>query len=110
MIVQEMYWDDLDRYAVIEKYEHSWQGIIDYITENIEDRKQARLAIKRVLECKTTRDNKLSKGEGLHNFGGYPLLHVFKAVIAGQYKRAIQPTNKASKKDFDFEGVEYNEI
>ena len=44
-----------------------------------------------------------------YNIKGYDQW-IFKAIIAGQYKRAIQPTNKASKKDFDFEGVEYNEV
>ena len=37
--------------------------------------------------------------------GGYPLLYVFKTVLAGQYKRAIQPISKASKKDLEYEGM-----
>lgn len=110
MLVQEMYWNDLDRYAICYKYPHTWQGIIDYIVDNIEDRKQAKLAIDRVLQCKGTRERKLAKGEGTHNMGGYPLLYVFKCVLAGQYKRAIQPINKASKKDFEYEGMNDNEI
>lgn len=106
MLVQEMYWDDFDRYAVAYQYPHTWQGIIDYIDENIEDRKQAQLAIKKVLTCKKTRENKLAKGEGTHNMGGYPLLYVFKCILAGQYKRELQPTSKASQKDFEYEGMQ----
>ena len=41
--------------------------------------------------------------------GGYPILYVFKQVVNGNYKRRIQPTNTASKKDFEYEGLEYVE-
>ena len=49
MIVQSQYWEELDRYGVIYRYDHSWQGIIDYIKDNIEDKKQAKLAVERVI-------------------------------------------------------------
>lgn len=105
MIVQEKYWDEFDRYGIMYKYDHSWQGIVDYIRENITDKKQAKLALSRVLASKRTRENKLKNGEGLHNLGGYPLLYVFKAVLAGQYKRALGPQIKITRADVEYEGL-----
>ena len=109
MIVQSQYWEELDRYGVIYRYDHSWQGIIDYIKDNIEDKKQAKLAVERVIAAKTGRESRLASGKGKHNMGGYPILYVFKQVVNGNYKRRIQPTNTASKKDFEYEGLEYVE-
>lgn len=107
MILQERYWHELDRFGIIDKYDHSWNGIVQYIRENLPDEHQRRLAVRRVLECKVIRENKLAKGEGAHNMGGYPLFYVFKSIVNGQYKRAMQPLNKAGRKHFEYEGLEY---
>lgn len=106
MLLQERYWHELDRYGIIYKYPHSWDGIAQYVRENMPDAHQRALAAKRILECKIIRQNKLKAGEGAHNFGGYPLLYVFKCIVNGQYKRAIQPLNKAGLQMFEYEGVE----
>lgn len=109
MMIQERYWKEYDRYGIIERYPHSWAGIAKYIRDNIPDAAQRQLASKRVRECITIRQNKLKKGEGLHNMGGYPILYVFRTIVNGQYKRAIQPLNKAGKIHFEFEGMEIPE-
>lgn len=106
MLLQERYWHELDRYGVLERYPHSWSGIAKYIRENLPDAAQRKLAAQRVRECITIRENKLKKGEGTHNMGGYPVMYVFKTIINGQYKRAIQPLNKASGTMFEYEGLE----
>ena len=105
MLVQEKYWDSLDKYSVMQNYEHSWNGIIKYIDDNIEDEKQNKLAKQRVITAKKTRDNKMINGENLNTLGGYPINYVFKQVINGNYKRHIQPQCKPTKQDFIYEGI-----
>ena len=73
--------------------------------ENIKDNNERIKAIKRVKQALTTRKNKLKNNEGKQNFGGYPLLYIFKTVLAGGYKRAIQPKLKASLEDYIYEGL-----
>ena len=103
MIVQGMYWKEYDRSGIIDNYEHSFAGIYKYIDDVITDKDQNEMAKKRVRNAETIRKNKLKRGEGIDNFGGYPVLHVFKAVLAGQYKREIMPKKYASEEDIDYE-------
>lgn len=111
MEVQVRYWKEYDRNGVIYKYEHSFDGIRDYIREHISDPKQQALALKRVNTTERTRKNKLKAGQGTHNYGGYPILHVFKTILAGQYKREIMPKNKLTQIDIDYEnGGNTNEV
>lgn len=105
MIVQEKYWKDLDRYATMYQYEHSWNGIIKYINDNMEGH-QRQLAVSRVIQCKGMRDSRLKAGKGIENMGGYPIMYVFKTVLAGQYKRVIQPQSNVSKVEKEYEGYE----
>ena len=90
MLVQERYYSQYSSDAVLQKYEHSFDGIRQYIKENIDDPSQRSLALKRVDAAELTRNNKLSKGEGIENFGGFPVLWVFRNVISGGYKRTLQ--------------------
>ena len=90
MLVQERYYSQYSSDAVLQDYEHSFDGVRRYIREHIDDPAQQSLALKRVDSCERTRNNKLSAGEGIENFGGYPVLWVFRKVISGSYKRTIQ--------------------
>jgi predicted phosphoadenosine phosphosulfate sulfurtransferase len=99
MIVQDRYWKALDRNAIIWQYDHSWDGIVKYINDHIDEPKQRKIAIQRVIECKTMRENKPDST----NLGGFPILHVFKAVVAGHYKRTIQPKQFPSEKEIEYE-------
>lgn len=103
MLVQERYWLDLDRYQIINNYEHSWNGILKYIDENIDDEKQRQLAKYRVLSAKKTRDAKMQKGQNLKTFGGYPLLYVFKKIVNGEFKRNIIPDCAITPKEIEYE-------
>jgi len=107
MLIQDKYWKEYDRTSIIYAYAHSWDGIMRYINDTLEGSMQ-RLAKRRVLESKTIRDNKLKKGEGTHNLGGYPILYVFKAIVAGQFKNAIQPKIKISRPFCEYEGLDYD--
>ena len=103
MLNQGRYWKEYDRHSIIMNYPKSWAGIIQYIKENIEDLDLRKLAIRRVLESKKMRENKLARGEGLENYGGYPILHVFKSIVAGQFERVIQAHAKPSQAERDYE-------
>lgn len=103
MLAQERYWDDLDRYGIIDQYPRGWTGILQYIKEHITDVEQRKLAIRRVKDCRTFRENNIANGKDNNNYGGYPILYVFKAVLAGQYKRTIQPVKSPSKDDIEYE-------
>lgn len=103
MVVQELYWDSLDRYGIIYQYEHSMKGLFKYIDDNIDDEELNKLAKKRVNTAWLTRENKLNNNQGLHNFGGYPLLYIFKSIINGQFKRQLQPKPMITKAELEYE-------
>jgi hypothetical protein len=103
ILTHERYWKQLDRYSVINLYPHTFDGIIKFIEETFEDDYQIELAKQRVNTARTIRENNISRGTGTHNFGGYPIQYVFKAIINGQYKRVIQPCRDPSKADIEYE-------
>lgn len=91
--IQARYFRDIDRYAIIERYPHTFEGIIEYINDNI-DASMQQVASFRVAEARKRRINNIRNGKG--RYGGYPVLYVFKSVVNGNYKRKILP-----KKDRD---------
>ena len=103
IIVQSMYYKEYNKNSVVQQYEHSFNGIRKYIIENIKDKKESKLALERVKQTEIMRRNNMKKERGKKNFGGYPVLYVFKAVLAGQYKRVIQPKSVASAEDKEYE-------
>ena len=100
MLLQERYYRELDRYSIIDKYEHSWNGIVKMVKDLYPDSIQQNKMISYVKSCRSIRRNKMKEGSG--NLGGYPLLHVFKAVINGG-KQRIQAKINPSKADLEFE-------
>jgi hypothetical protein len=104
MLAQERYWDDVDRYAVIYRYPRTWEGIFEYIRENIDDRPQRILARERVKAAKERREKNERDGIASPvNFWGFPLLYVFKLVLSGQYKRNINPCFNPTKEELLYE-------
>lgn len=102
VLVQERYWSDFDRGAVINLYPHSFEGIHQYIDDHISDSGQRKLAHKRVKDAEKCRQRTLDNSD---NLGGYPILYVFKCVLAGQTKRTIIPKLKPSKDELEYEGI-----
>lgn len=102
MIVQGMYWKEYDRTSVIDGYPHTVDGIYQYIEDEL-DGDQKPLAYRRVNEALTMRKNNMARGQ-THNFGGYPLKHIFQSIINGQFKRVIQAKSECSYADFEWEG------
>jgi len=105
MTMQERYWDSYDRYSIIYKYPKSWNGILQYIRETIPDVQLRGKAIHRVLDAKQSRENAIAKGDPRGNWGGYPLLYVFKVIMAGQFKRPIMPKKTPDKEDLEYESL-----
>lgn len=102
MLVQERYWKELDRYGVIAQYPKSWDGIFQYIDDNLEGTMNA-LAKQRVHQAIKGREGRLKKGLGKENLGGYPILYVFKCIVNGQFKRRLQATPTPTKGELEYE-------
>ena len=105
MLVQERYWKEYDRYGKIYQYPGTWEGLFQFIKDELTDPAMRKAAFKRIFEAKRTRDNHLKAGRYEHNLGGYPIMYLFKCILGGQYKRAIQPCQNPSKEDLEFEGI-----
>lgn len=104
VLVQDLYWNSFDRYGIIEKYEHSWLGILKYINDNIKEPERAALAKTRLFHAKQFRESAIKKNAAAKkNLGGYPILYVFKCIINGDYKRKIQPKDKISESEREYE-------
>lgn len=102
LILQERYHSDYDMYYVIKDYEPTWNGMYRYILNNYESPIEKSKIIEFVKTCKTIRENK----RNTDNFGGYPLLYVFKNVVKGS-RHMIPPRVKPSKEDLDYENGIY---
>ena len=93
MLIQDRYGRNFDQYGPIDKYPHTWEGIIQYVNENITVPAMRHLSMKRILQCKRARENALKNGRSNNRFGGYPLLYVFRRITEGRIKRAFQPVS-----------------
>lgn len=95
------YWGEVDRFSIIKKYEPSWDGIHQYITDNIPEKNQA-FAREIVDSRRLIRENAMARGQ-VENFGGYPMLYIFKSIVVGDYLKGIQPKKTFSKEEADYE-------
>lgn len=88
---QERYWKSFDRNGMIHRYPKSFEGIIQYIEENIEEPRDKRKAIEVVKQCRSSREKNKRTGKYADLPGnGYPLLHVFKAIVTGKFMKGVQ--------------------
>jgi predicted phosphoadenosine phosphosulfate sulfurtransferase len=79
-----------------------WAAIYRYIDETITDTHSKREAMLRLTRARKTRNNN-SRPENI--FGGYPALYLFGKIIAGSYKREIQPTGDQKEIYFEYENM-----
>lgn len=87
--VQAMYYRDMDRHSLFAKYEEDgYEGVLQYIRENITDPVQRRLAIKRY-------DMVMLMAEKAPH--AYSPHHILKAFVSGAFKREIFPMTKAEQ-------------
>ena len=101
MILQDRYYRELEKSSDYTEYEHTFNGIRQYIIDKIPDDMKA-LALKRVETVRRTRENNMAKGQTA-NFGGYPVLYVFKQIANGNFKREIMPKKTPSQQELDYE-------
>lgn len=88
----ERYWRAVDRYGVIDNYPKSFAGIFQYIDDTVDDLSNNARAKRIVATCRTARENNkmLGKFAGEGNCYGFPLLHIFKKIVGGDYIKGIQ--------------------
>jgi len=101
MIAQERYWKELDRYSKIREFEPTVDSMVKFINTEI-DISMRPLAMERIRQVLAIRQNKMNKWQ-LHNLWGYPYFYLYKTLINGSFKRAIQAQIKMSPHDIKFE-------
>lgn len=87
---QERYWGDVDRYGAIDRFPKSWDGIVQYVEECIDNPANRVAALKgiklaRAMKDKNRRMGRYPTGECY----GFPLLWVFRQVVGGGYMKGI---------------------
>lgn len=102
LTLQERYHNEYDMYAIIEKYEPSWNGVYKYIIDKYTSDVEKSKILKFIKACRAIRKNK----RNTDNYGGYPLLYVFKTVVKGS-RHMIPPRVKPTKDDIEYENGIY---
>lgn len=96
ILTHERYWGDIKNggsfMETVEKYEKSYTGIMKYIDETITDptnRARCKAIVNRTYVSKNNfkRSGKYAEPGGCY---GYPLLHVWRQVVTGNYLKGIQ--------------------
>lgn len=105
--LQARYYGELSKGNVFANYPIGVEGIKKYIYDNVDEQYQ-KVAFQRLHSCLSIRKNKLAKGS--INYGGYPLLYIFKQFINGNYKRVIQPKLSPSKDELEYEKQAASEV
>lgn len=105
--LQARYYGDLSKGNVFKNYPVGVEGIRKFIQDNIDEDYQA-IANKRLNMSLTFRANNMRKGAT--NYGGYPILYLFKQFINGNYKRVIQPKKSPTKDEIEYENQIKNAI
>lgn len=83
--IQARYWKEFDRTALVEKYGQSYAGVYDWIMDNLSDSVQRNKALAEL---------KSIEARAVNAPKSYPPDYVLKGMMAGQYKRVIQPMNR----------------
>lgn len=90
MLLQSRYYTSLDKTQTsFDEYEHSFDGVRQFIMDTITDEQMKSLAMATVDRVEKARSIKLRNNPKCRNFGGFPLLYVFQAISGGGYKRGV---------------------
>ena len=82
--IQARYWKEFDRNSMVEKYGQSYAGVNDWIIDNL-DNGQRKKALDELRSI---------EARAIASPFSYPPDYVLKAMMAGQYKRVIQPMSR----------------
>jgi predicted phosphoadenosine phosphosulfate sulfurtransferase len=88
MLAHERYYSELDREGIKARYGQSYEGVLAWIEENIEEEGQYKKA--------TQRYNSVMK-RALKTPNSYPPKHLLNAFMSGAYKREILPISDKTK-------------
>jgi predicted phosphoadenosine phosphosulfate sulfurtransferase len=83
--VQARYWGEYDRSSLVEKYGQSYAGVYDWIMDNLDNVNQRDKALAELRSI---------EARAIASPDSYPADYVLKAMMAGQYKRVIQPQTR----------------
>lgn len=87
--VQERYWHEVDRDAIVARYGSSYAGVRAWIEDHITDERQRALALSRLADV-VVRARKAP--------AAYPPQYVLKQMMGGAYKRQILPLSKEAQR------------
>lgn len=88
MLAHERYFGELDRDAVRRRYGESYEGVLAWIEENIDDEKAHKLARERYAAVMK---------RASHSPAAYPPKHLLNAFMSGGYKREIVPLSRLNQ-------------
>lgn len=107
----ERYWSEVDRFGVIDRYPKSWEGIVQYIEENIDAEANKRAAMLALKSVRTMKEK--NKRLGRYTTGdcyGFPLLFVFRQVVGGSYMKGIQSQPFPTPSEIAYEAAAAEEM
>jgi len=85
MLVQERYFNELDREAIVRRYSQDFNGVRAWCMENIDDEKWLNKALHELASIEAREKN---------SPGAYPVEYVLKTFMGGGYKRVLLPQRK----------------
>lgn len=89
----ERYYGQIDRYGIIDRYPKSWEGIVQYIEDEIVTPANKEKALSVVRNCRTMKEKNRRLGRYAAERNGvcfgFPLLHVFQGIVSGGYMKDI---------------------
>jgi hypothetical protein len=88
MLVQERYFNELDKEAILKRYGQDFNGVRAWIMENIDDEIWLHKALVEL--------NVINSAE-INSPGAYPVDYVLKTFMNGGYKRHVLPQRKKAK-------------
>lgn len=88
MLVQERYFNELDREAIVRRYSQDFNGVRAWCMENIDDEKWLNKALNELASIEAREKN---------SPGAYPVEYVLKTFMGGGYKRVLLPQRKKAK-------------
>lgn len=108
MEIQTRYWKDYDSKRMMDKYPHTFRGLMKAIDIELGDDPMGELAKFRFTTAFKTRRNKIAKNPKDY-LGSYPLYYLFNVLFTGGFKRGIPHEMVYTLDDFLFEGYSERE-
>lgn len=106
--IQARYYGEMSKGNIYKNYPLGVEGIRRFIEDNIDEAFKD-VAFQRLNSALGIRKNKMLQGQ-TENYGGYPILYIFKQFINGNYKRVLQPKKTPTKDEIEYEKRIANEI